>query len=210
MTFNVIAADPPWPFSMWSEKGGAKGAIQHYETMSIEDIQALPVIDHASDNCALLLWSTWPNLEDCIATGKAWGFEYKTLGFIWIKRTSTGKHWFTGLGYYTRSNTEPCLLFTRGKVPRLSKSVHQIIDTFNEPLSLFDEDFLEQTLVARVGRHSAKPPLFYEKVEKLFAGPYMELFSRTPRTGWTVVGNEVNDGRDVREVLGAGIMGGEL
>lgn len=192
--YRVIVADPPWTYITWSDKAH-KTAARHYDLMDNDDISTLPVASYAADDAMLLLWSTWPNLVDCISVGQAWGFEYKTLGFIWLKRTTTGKHWHTGLGYYSRANTEPCLLFTRGSIKRLSAAVHQIIDDTQPPLPLWEE-----TLVARIGRHSAKPELFYHNVEKLVAGPYLSLFERRTRKGWDVVGNEI-DGRDIRDVL---------
>ena len=165
--------------------------------MTTQDICNIKVNRLAAPDCALLLWATFPTLLDAIRVGQAWGFEYKTLGFIWIKRTSTGQHWHTGMGYWTRANAEPCLLFTRGDIKRVSKSVRQLIDTYSEPMPLFEE-----VLVDRIGRHSQKPELFYHRVEQLLGDvPRVELFGRRRRKGWDVMGNEV-DGCDICQVLG--------
>jgi N6-adenosine-specific RNA methylase IME4 len=147
----------------------------------------------------LFLWSTWPNLKDAYCVGESWGFTYKTLGFLWVKITYSGKL-HTGLGYYTRSNSEPCLLFTRGNVNRTwikSRGVHQIImdDQRQDSLPGFGE-----TVLAEIQGHSTKPQVFYERIETLVDGPYLELFGRRKQSGWTVLGNAVT-GNDIRDDL---------
>ncbi len=162
-----------------------------------------PVLDPggvAADDALLLLWATWPNLIDAIAVGTAWGFTYKTLGFCWVKMTATGQSVHTGLGYYTRANSEPCLLFTRGNVNRTwikSRGVSQII--MEDERQSFLPGF-EETVTERILAHSAKPETFYQRIERLVDGPYLELFGRHPRPGWTVLGNAI-DGLDIRESL---------
>jgi N6-adenosine-specific RNA methylase IME4 len=176
---GVIAPDCPWPFETWGgESGKDRAAENHYRTMTLAEIKAFGeryVKPLAAENCALLMWCTWPLvapgdvLADII---RAWGFEPKTLGFIWIKTNQNGEglHW--GNGYYTRSKSEPVLLATRGSPLRLATDVHQVV-------------------MAPVGTHSAKPDEVYARIERLFAGPYLELFARKPRPRWTTWGDEV-------------------
>lgn len=196
--FPVIVADPPWTFTTYSDKGKEKSAETHYSTMDTFTLWNLPVEDLAADDSILLLWATWPNLLDAIQVGIAWGFEYKTLGFDWIKRTSTGKSLHMGLGYYTRSNSEPCLLFTKGHPKRISKGVHSVIESDDSVQTL--EGF-EDVLTSRILAHSAKPDEFYRRVERLICGPYLELFGRRERKDWTVLGNEVGEKLDIKVAL---------
>lgn len=194
--FPVIVADPPWDFTTYSDKA-QKSAKQHYDVMNTDAIMNIRVQDVSADDSILLLWATWPNLIDAIRVGEAWGFTYKTLGFIWVKRSSQGKGWHTGLGYYTRSNSEPCLLFTKGHPKRCDKGVHQLI-VDDESVTCFPG--FEEILTSRVMAHSAKPEEFYHRVEKLLAPPYLELFGRRTRNNWSVLGNEI-DGLDIQDSI---------
>lgn len=181
MKFKVIYADPAWRFKVWSrDTGMGRSADSHYQTMTLDAIKQLPVRDIADKDCALFLWATMPMLPEAIEVGKAWGFKYTTAGFAWAKTTKTGK-WHIGMGYYTRANVELCLLFTRGRVPRLSKAVRQLV-------------------VAPVREHSRKPDEIYERIEALFPGAYCELFARNPRNGWTALGNGI-DGRPLEQSI---------
>lgn len=188
--FGAILADPPWRYRTWDNReaiqrarGGSGtnvSAATHYNTMAIEDIRALPVADLAAKDCVLFLWVTWPNLEEAMATVGAWGFTYKTCAFDWTKAHAGQVELFQddmrgqmGMGYWTRANTEPCLLATRGKPRRLDAGVRQaIIEPRRE--------------------HSRKPDCVHERIERLVAGPYLELFARQQRPGWTCWGNETN------------------
>jgi N6-adenosine-specific RNA methylase IME4 len=175
--FPVIVADPPWHFKVWGE-GARRSASHHYDVQPTDWIASVPVADVAAPDCTLLLWVCWPKLRDAWDVIDAWGFEYKTLGYDWIKTTQAGTPAW-GMGYYTRANSEPCLLATRGKPKRLDKGVSQV-------------------LACGTGRHSEKPFEFYERTERLLAGPYLELFGRPhgtlldgSRDGWTRLGNEL-------------------
>lgn len=187
MLFDAILADPPWPYNTWNAVGvptrrkKARGmAAVHYPVMPIEDIKALPVADIAGKNCCLFMWATWPRLEAALEVGNAWGFKYVTNAFLWTKTNPTrgnsfltaNSGWHFGLGYWTRANTEPCLLFTKGKPKRINNDVAQLI-------------------IAPVGRHSAKPVEQYGRIERLVPGPYCELFCRNKREGWASWGNEI-------------------
>ena len=101
--YNIIYADPPWSYKVWTAKGGHKSASAHYQTMNIEDIKNLPIQDIADKDCALFIWVTMPNLIEGIETIKSWGFKYKTCGFTWLKTYRNGNP-VCGLGYWTRSN----------------------------------------------------------------------------------------------------------
>jgi N6-adenosine-specific RNA methylase IME4 len=175
--FPVIYADPAWPWQTW---GGASGKIHsacdnHYGRSPLDQIMKLPVAALAADDCALLLWCTGPHIAigTHVEIIKAWGFKPSTIAFDWIKQTPSGDRLHTGMGYWTRSNSELCFIATKGSPKRLAVDVHQIV---MEP----------------VGEHSAKPVEVRRRIERLFAGPYLELYGRKPVPGWTVWGNEIN------------------
>lgn len=186
--YGVIYADPPWQFnSLWGGRpkkvGGnypSRSIDAHYDTLTIDEIAALPVTELAADDCVLLMWTCWPVLQASFQVLEAWGFTYKTCGFAWMKanprqidlfRDDADAH--MGMGYWTRANSEPCLLATRGKPKRLSGGVRQgIIEPRRE--------------------HSRKPDCVHSRIEKLAAGPYLELFSRQKRSGWDAWGNEID------------------
>lgn len=183
--YRVILADPPWRFnSLWggrpnkTKAGYPSRAIDaHYDTMSIDDICALPVESLAADDCVLFMWTCWPVLQASFRVLDAWGFTYKTCAFSWMKADpyrlfADEKTPFAGLGYWTRANTEPCLLATRGKPKRIHADVRQGI-------------------IAPRREHSRKPDCVHERIERLVAGPYVELFARQTRPGWDSWGNEV-------------------
>ena len=177
--FKLIYADPPWLFRNYSKKGEDRNAVKHYPCMKTEDICTMPVGDVADDDCVLLIWATDPQLPDALKVLEAWGFKYKTVGFYWVK---TRKHalldrlgltdFIMGLGYWTRANPEICILATRGKPSRLSKAVRRLV-------------------VSPRREHSRKPDEIYDFIETLAEGPYLELFARSRRPGWTSWGNEV-------------------
>jgi N6-adenosine-specific RNA methylase IME4 len=134
--YGAILADPPWQFRTYNAKGRNRcpdwrphknASARHYEVMSLDDIKVLPVAQVAADDCMLFMWATWPTLLDAFDAITAWGFTYKTCGFLWAKQNRSGIGWHMGCGYYTRANTEPCLLATRGRPKRLSKAVRQLI-----------------------------------------------------------------------------------
>jgi N6-adenosine-specific RNA methylase IME4 len=170
--FPVIYADPPWSFYTYSGKGKQRSAERYYDTMSLDAIKALPVASLAADDCALFLWSVCPEIPGALAVIEAWGFTYKTVGLNWVKQNRGGEGTFTGMGYWTRANSELCLLATRGNPQRLAADVHQVI-------------------MAPVAEHSEKPYEAYQRIERLLAGPYLELFARNERERWVTWGNEV-------------------
>ena len=171
--YSIVYADPPWQFSAWSKKA-QKHVTKHYSTMTIQEIMELPVKEITADDAVLLLWATFPNLPLAFKAIEAWGFTYKTCAFTWVKQNRKSKGLFWGMGYYTRSNAEICLLATKGKpLPRLSHKVHSVI-------------------VSPVMEHSRKPDEARERIKELFGDlPRIELFARQHAEGWDCWGNEV-------------------
>ena len=170
--YYIIYADPPWSFKTYSEKGKDRSPEKHYPVLSIADIIRLPVDSIAKDNAVLLMWVIDPLLDQAFKVIDAWGFKYKTVGFTWAKSNKTKPGFFTGLGYWTRGNPEMCLLATKGKPKRLSKSVPQLV-------------------IDQRREHSKKPDIMYKHIENLLEGPYIELFARQKVSGWDAWGNEV-------------------
>lgn len=141
--------------------------------MPLDEICALPVSKYAADNCALFLWVTFPKLEEAFEVIKAWGFEYKTVAFVWIKQTKKSGLWFTGLGWWTRNNAEICVIATKGRPQRNSRKVHQLI-------------------ISPIEQHSKKPDIVRDKIVELMGDlPRLEMFARQAPDGWDVWGNEV-------------------
>ena len=118
--YQIIYADPPWSYKVYSKKGLGRSAESHYPTMRIEDICALPVGDLADKDCALFLWVTIPCLLEGLSVLRAWGFTYKTIGFVWVKQNKKSDSLFWGMGYWTRSNVELCILATKGHPKRVN------------------------------------------------------------------------------------------
>lgn len=181
--YDVILADPPWKFKVWNkDTGQGRTAESYYPTMSIEELCRLPIKDLASKDSALFLWAVWPSLFEYVPPLlKSWGFEYKTLAWVWIKSKPSGFGFFTGMGYYTRANSEPCLLAIRGKMPVNDHSILSII-------------------YSSVRNHSQKPQDQYRKIEALYPNMnYLELFSRKRKIGWDSWGNEIKS--DIKLIL---------
>lgn len=172
--YRVLCADPPWPFND-KLPGASRGAAKNYDMLSVNDIMRFPLPAFAPD-CVLCLWRVAAMQQEALDVIKTWGFTLKTE-LVWLKKTSTGQRWF-GLGRITRAEHEVCLIATRG---RPTVKSHSIRSTF-----VTDVDGLS----APVGRHSEKPEAFYDIIEELFDGPYVELFARRQRPGWTCMGKE--------------------
>lgn len=181
--FAVLLADPPWSFSTFSDKGRAKSPDAHYRCMGIDDICALPVSDVMARDSVLFMWCTWPTIFQAQRVIEAWGFTYSGLAWEWIKQNPvTGKYAF-GCGYGTRKNLEPCLMARRGKPKLLNRAVRDFI-------------------FAGRREHSRKPDEQYARIESMFEGPYLEMFARQQRDGWTAWGNQT-DKFSAQEMLGA-------
>jgi N6-adenosine-specific RNA methylase IME4 len=165
---RVLCADPPWQFGD-KLPGPGRGAEKHYPCMPVEALESFPLPPLATD-AVLFLWRVASMQDEALRVMKAWGFKLKTE-IVWKKLTKTGKRHF-GMGRIVRAEHEVCLVGTRGRPECL---LHNVRSTFE----------------AQVGRHSAKPEVFYDIVESLYAGPYVELFARRERAGWTCLGNEL-------------------
>jgi len=179
--YRIIYLDPPWTYRDKAH-AGQRGAEYQYPCMSEADLMDLPIDQISAEDAVMFCWTTWPKLPDALELINWWGFEYKTIGFNWIKRTKHGKlHW--GMGNWSRSNSEPCLLATKGKPKRAGKGVHSIITA---PLA--------NVLESSIGKHSAKPPEVRDRIVELCGDlPRIELFARERVLGWDSWGNEVED-----------------
>lgn len=197
--FGAILADPPWAFqTWWSGRSNklpspkkkfsypSRATEPQYDVLREDELNALPVGDLAADDCVLFLWTCWPVLQWSLRTIEAWGFEYKTCGFCWVKARANQIEMFQEeidphmtLGYWTRSNSEVCLLATKGKPKRIAADV-------------------KQAIIEPRREHSRKPDGIHERIERLVAGPYLELFARQQRPGWTVWGNQTDKFEPVR------------
>ena len=168
--YAVIYADPPWSYC---NKGTRAAADRHYNTMCLSEIKELPVHEIADKDCTLFLWATFPMLREAMDTMESWGFSYKTAAFVWAKQNRRSDSWFLGLGNWSRSNAEICLLGVRGHPRRANAGVRSLV-------------------VSHVGRHSEKPPEVRERIVSLMGDiPRIELFAREKTEGWDVWGNEV-------------------
>ena len=174
--YSIIYADPPWHYNgkmQYDRSGKSKenpgwkrdifvsSACFKYPTLPTKELKTLPIEGIAEDDALLFMWSTNPHLEQAISLGKAWGFDYKTIAFIWNKMNHNP-------GQYTLSYCEVCLLFKRGRIPkpRGARNIKQLIE------------------VPR-GEHSQKPEQVAEGIEKMFPHQSkIELFARYSREGW--------------------------
>ncbi len=174
--YEVIYADPPWHYKGQLQHAGpgsgdTGGAVRHFPTVTLADLCRLPVLEIADEDCLLFLWSTSPHLDQAIDLGKAWGFAWATVAFVWDKQR-------VNPGHYTLSQCELCLVFKRGKIPapRGARNVRQLVSELR-------------------GRHSAKPEQVRCRIEAMFPSQRkIELFARAPVEGWECWGLEVQHG----------------
>lgn len=166
--YRVMTADPPWPFDD-ALPGDGRGAEKHYDLMSVRDIKLFPLPPMFNDS-VLFMWRVAAMQQEALDVLSAWDFELKGE-IVWKKLTRKGKRFF-GMGRIVRAEHETCLIATSGR-PDIKR---------HDVRSIFE---------ARVGRHSEKPDEFYDIVESLCDGPYVELFARRQRAGWTCLGDEL-------------------
>ena len=172
MKYKIIYADPAWSYKD-KALAGNRGAGCKYDVMSINNIKNLPVKELADKDCVLFMWVTMPKLNECFDVIKACGFEYKTVGFTWVKLNKNKPTPFMGMGRWTRANAELCLIATKGKPSRISASVRSIIET-------------------PIERHSKKPNEVRDRIVELMGNlPRVELFAREKADGWDSWGNEI-------------------
>jgi len=167
--YNIVYADPPWKYQNSATRAAA---TNHYSTLSIQELCELPVVDEiAADDAILLMWVTFPFLFDAKEVIEAWGFEYKTVAFVWVKTNKNGSL-FLGIGNYFRSNAEICLFAKRGKG----------IEPLQRPIN---------THLHNRMRHSQKPEMFKNLIVDTFGDlPRIELFARGTSLGWSGWGYE--------------------
>lgn len=199
--FACITADPPWKFKArtalqsrnWDS---ARDVEKHYDCIETPILETLPVAQLAAKDCHLFLWATGPCLPQAFTVMAAWGFRYSTVAFTWAKLRSAHNpmqlrttatidaDFHVGLGLTTRKNAEFVLLGRRGNPRRLAKNIRELI-------------------VSPRREHSRKPDEMYERVQRYCAGPYLELFARQERPGWTVFGNETTKFQPEQETTNA-------
>jgi N6-adenosine-specific RNA methylase IME4 len=179
--YDIIYADPPWDYENWNKKWHennktSRWAGKKYPLMRHDEMVALPINEIAAKDSVLFMWTISTMLPKALDVMEAWGFKYKTIAFVWVKKNKIADSFFTGMGFWTRSNAEICLLGVKGKpLPRISRSVHQIIYT-------------------PIDKHSRKPAEARDKIVQLMGDrPRVELFAREKPDGWDVFGNEVEE-----------------
>ncbi|MDR0513484.1 MAG: DNA methyltransferase [Treponema sp.] len=182
MKYQIIYADPPWAYLWGTGKDGGNFAPEkHYQTMSTDEICEIDVKSLRDKNCALFMWVTMPTLPDGIKVMQAWGFKYKTCAFAWVKTKKDGLP-IAGMGSYTKSNIEVCLLGMRGHIKAEDKTIPQIV------------------MHPRIG-HSVKPPVVRERIVRLFGDrKRVELFAREKTEGWDAMGFGI-DGISIQEKI---------
>ncbi len=170
--YDIIYSDPPWKYKDKSKSHGG-GAESHYKCMEIKEICLLPINNIANNDSVLCMWCTFPFLKEGIQVIESWGFKYITNLFTYIK-TNKDQSIYMGMGRYTRSNAEVCLLGKKGKGAKRK-----------------DCSIMQVQLYNRL-KHSEKPVLFNELIIKLFGKlSRIELFARNEKIGWDCWGNEV-------------------
>lgn len=181
--YNIIYADPPWQFTNysdeWHKEAGpfskSRWVGNKYSTMSPEEVVDLPIDTICAKDTALFLWVTMPKLREGLYVMEKWGFTYKTCAFTWVKQNKIAKTFFTGMGFWTRSNAEICLLGVKGHPKRVAKNVPQVIFT-------------------PIRKHSQKPDEARERIVQLLGDlPRIELFAREKAEGWDSWGLEVEN-----------------
>ena len=195
--YNIIYADPPWHFSagIRSSKKDKNGKYLYYtpsttigakyQTLKPDQIKALPVATIAADDCVLFLWTTDSHLPVALEVMNAWGFEYRTVAFIWNKKEKSGKQ-VCYYGKWTMKGSEICLLGTKGKPHGFIKShkVRQLVEAIRDRT-----------------KHSGKPDEVRNRIIELMGDlPRIELFAREAAEGWDAIGFDI-DGRSIEQAI---------
>ena len=167
--YSIVYADPAWDYAGRTQQNGKEStgsSLTHYPTMKLDEMKQLQI--PTEKDCLLFMWSSSPHLQQAIELMNAWGFEYKTIAFVWDKQR-------VNPGYYTMSQCEVCLVGKKGKIPspRGARNIHQFISELR-------------------GRHSAKPSEIRNRITEMFpTQKKVELFAREVVEGWDRWGNEV-------------------
>ncbi len=171
--FSILYADPPWDYKGQLQHNGAGGkdtggAIRHYPTVTTAEMGTWPIQNICEDDALLFMWATSPHLDQAIELGKAWGFNWGTVAFIWDKARKNP-------GYYTMSMCELCLVFKRGKIPQPRGARN-----------------IEQLIRWKRNGHSEKPPEIRAHINQMFPKQKkIELFARQKAKGWTAWGLDI-------------------
>jgi len=213
--FKTLIIDPPWPYDKASKNNKLSGYVTQdgdtkYKTLTIEDLKALPISDVMDpEEAYIFLWTVGPFTEEGYTLLRTWGFEPKSQ-LCWYKNKGLG------VGFWFRGNHELILVGKRPHAPSIRTGESSVTQTD-------DEIVIEGSVLThpRLG-HSKKPDILHELIEKprplhirknkagealgktptTFPGPFLEIFGRRFRDGWTVLGNEAEgDGEDIRESL---------
>lgn len=172
--FGTILADPPWRFMNRTGKMAPEHKrLSRYETLTIEEIKAIPVSKIAAKQSHLYLWVPNALLAEGLAVMEAWGFTYKT-NLVWYKIRKDGGPDGRGVGFYFRNVTELVLFGVRGSLRTAAAGRRQV-----------------NLLSTRKREHSRKPDELYEIIEQCSPAPYLELFARNKEPGWIQWGNEI-------------------
>lgn len=176
LRYGMIEADPPWSYKTYSNR--EQGTVPHrtedapYESMTLDELKAMPVSEIAAKDCVLHMWVISSHFDQALDLGRAWGFTFKSLGLVWVKtQKSDPEKPKMGMGKWLRQEAEIGLIFTKGKPSRVSAGVRQ-------------------TILEPAREHSRKPDDRLARLEALVDGPYLEMFSRSTRKGWDVMGDE--------------------
>lgn len=190
--FQTVLADPPWRFTNRTGKVAPEHRrLDRYDTMSLDEIKALPVEDSTAKNAHLYLWVPNALLPEGMEVMKAWGFRYVS-NVVWAKRRADGGPDGRGVGFYFRNVTELILFGVRGSMRTLAPARSQV-----------------NMIETRKREHSRKPDEQYEFIESCSPGPYLEMFARNAQPGWHVWGNEA-EAEEVRGKVHKGYQGGEI
>lgn len=188
--YDIIYADPPWDYGgklqfdkssksveniNYEKKIFISSANFKYPTVKTKDLMKIPIHEIAKEDCLLFLWVTNPHLEQGLQLAKAWGFEYRTVAFVWDKQNHNP-------GQYTLSYCELCLVFKKGRIPRPRGSRNE-----------------KQLISIKRGEHSEKPVQVIESIERMFPSQdRIELFARNKPKGWDVWGLDVREEYEVQ------------
>ncbi len=164
--YEIIYADPPWDYKGQLQHAGvgsgdSGGAVRHYPTVKLKNLKTLNISRIASQDCLLFMWATNPHLDQAIELGKAWGFRWATVGFVWDKMR-------VNPGFYTMSQCELCLVFKRGRIPqpRGARNIRQLVSE-------------------RRREHSRKPDEVRKRIDLMFPSMRkIELFARSRASDW--------------------------
>jgi N6-adenosine-specific RNA methylase IME4 len=172
--FGTILADPPWQFTNRTGKMAPEHKrLSRYSTMTLDEIMELPVSQLTLPQSHLYLWVPNALILEGLEVMKRWGFTYKT-NLVWYKIRQDGGPDGRGVGFYFRNVTELILFGTRGSLRTLQPGRRQV-----------------NIITSRKREHSRKPDQLYEIIEQCSPGPFLELFARHCRSGWSQWGDEV-------------------